>query len=383
MALPVAGPNVDVMDPHPSPDQWGARNPAPPAWPLSPPAPAARRPRTRGTAARRTPPPPAAPATAAPGPRGTAARRTRGTAAPPAPPSPPAPPAAGPAGPPPAGPPPPSPGASPPSPPKTTRRRIAAGAGVVVLSLGAGLTGGWLAGINDPAASSQTVALDSNSVDFAGDTLDVAGVVASVQSSVVSIETTMRVRQGPFVQEGQGAGTGIVIDDNGLILTNAHVVEGATDIEVTIPGDDSPRPAELVAADESADIAVIRVDDTDGLVAADLADTDTADLQVGDQVVAIGNALALEGGMTVTQGIVSALDRTIDTENGSLTGLIQTDAAISSGNSGGPLVDAAGRVIGMNTAVAQSGGGVSASNVGFAISIDTAMDVVASLGVEV
>jgi len=250
---------------------------------------------------------------------------------------------------------------------------------LVVLSLSAGLAGGWLAELNDGADTAQTVAVDRSSIDFAGETLDVADVLASVKSSVVSIETTVRVRQGPFVNEGQGAGTGIVLDGDGYILTNAHVVADATEIEVTVPGDDTPRAAELVASDESADIAVIRVEKTDGLVAADLGDS--GDLQVGDQVVAIGNALALEGGMTVTQGIVSALDRSIDTENGSLTGLIQTDAAISSGNSGGPLVNAKGEVIGMNTAVAQSGGGVSASNIGFAISIDTAMDVVNSLGV--
>jgi S1-C subfamily serine protease len=263
-------------------------------------------------------------------------------------------------------------------PPKTTRRRIAAGAGVVVLSLAAGLTGGWLVGLGDGAADPQTVTVDRASVDFAGDTLDVADVLASVQSSVVSIETAVRVR-GPFGGVAQGAGTGIVLND-GYILTNAHVVSGASDIEVTVPGDDTPRSAEFIATDDSADVAIIRVDDTDGLVAAELSDA--TDLQVGDEVVAIGNALALEGGMTVTQGIVSALDRTIDTESGSLTGLIQTDAAISSGNSGGPLVNARGEVVGMNTAVAQSSGSVSASNIGFAISIEQAMDVVASLGVD-
>ncbi|MGH9116611.1 MAG: S1C family serine protease, partial [Acidimicrobiales bacterium] len=259
-------------------------------------------------------------------------------------------------------------------------RRLVAGAGLVVLSLSAGLAGGWLAGLDDTSSNSQTVALDRNSIDFAGDTLDVADVVAGVQPSVVSIETSVRVRQGPFVQEGQGAGTGIVLNDEGYILTNAHVVADAEGIEVTVPGDDTPRSAEPVAAAESADVAVIRVDDTDGLVPAELGDA--GDLQVGDQVVAIGNALALEGGMTVTQGIVSALDRSIETSTGSLTGLIQTDAAISSGNSGGPLVNALGEVVGVNTAVAQSGGGVSASNIGFAISIETAMDVVASLGVD-
>jgi putative serine protease PepD len=113
---------------------------------------------------------------------------------------------------------------------------------------------------------------------------------------------------------------------------------------------------------------VLHVEDADGLVPASLGDP--ASVAVGDQVVAIGNALALEGGLSVTQGIVSALDRSIETEDGTLDGLIQTDAAISSGNSGGPLVDATGQVIGMNTAVAQSGDGVSAANIGFAISIE-------------
>jgi S1-C subfamily serine protease len=113
---------------------------------------------------------------------------------------------------------------------------------------------------------------------------------------------------------------------------------------------------------------VVQLDDPTGVVPAKLGSSE--DVAVGDQVVAIGNALALEGGPTVTEGIVSALNRSIDTANGTLTGLIQTDAAISSGNSGGPLVNAAGQVIGMNTAVAASSGSVNASNIGFAISID-------------
>ena len=100
---------------------------------------------------------------------------------------------------------------------------------------------------------------------------------------------------------------------------------------------------------------------------------------MGDVVLAIGNALALEGGMSVTQGIVSALDRTIETETGTLTGLVQTDAAISSGNSGGALVNAAGEVVGINTAVAASYGSVTASNIGFAIAIDDALTVASAL----
>jgi serine protease Do len=213
----------------------------------------------------------------------------------------------------------------------------------------------------------------SNNSQLAGDEIDVAAVVSALEASVVSVETTVLTRQGPFVSEGGGAGTGVVVGD-GIVLTNAHVVEDAQSVTVTATGDDEPRDAEIVGTDPSTDVAVLRVDDTDGLAVADLGSSSS--VAVGDDVVAIGNALALEGGMTVTRGIVSALDRELDSDEGTLTGLIQTDAAISSGNSGGPLVNAAGQVIGINTAVAASGGGVEASNIGFAISIDTAMDAV-------
>jgi putative serine protease PepD len=159
------------------------------------------------------------------------------------------------------------------------------------------------------------------------------------------------------------------MDDLGHILTNAHVVADATSITVTVDG--VARQARLVGADPSADIAVVQVD-PDGLVAADLA---TSSAAVGDDVVAIGNALALEGGLTVTEGIVSALDRSIETSSGTLQGLLQTDAAISSGNSGGALVNARGEVIAINTAVARSSDSVSASNIGFAIPIQDALAV--------
>jgi putative serine protease PepD len=169
-----------------------------------------------------------------------------------------------------------------------------------------------------------------------------------------------------------GAGTGIVISDDGLVLTNAHVVDGADTVTVRLDRDAAGRSAQVMAISEETDVAVVRVDDASGLVAADIA---TGGAVVGDQVVAIGNALALDGGMSVTQGIVSAVDRSIEADSGTLTDLIQTDAAISSGNSGGPLVNAAGQVIGINTAVAASSGGVQASNIGFAISITKALTV--------
>jgi S1-C subfamily serine protease len=258
------------------------------------------------------------------------------------------------------------------------RRWLAATTGVAVVSLAAGGAGGWLASeLDTPPAASESVVVQPASLGLDG-TLDVAGVVAAVQQSVVSIETTVVERRGPYATEGQGAGTGIVLAATGEILTNAHVVEGASTITVTVPGDDQPRTAELVAADPGKDLALLRVHDTSGLVAAPLGNS--SEVAVGDGVVAIGNALALEGGMSVTAGIVSALDRSINTGSGTLDGLLQTDAAISSGNSGGPLVNAVGEVIGINTAVAMSGGGVSASNIGFVIPIDTARAIAGELG---
>lgn len=302
----------------------------------------------------------------------------------------------GPAGPPPASPPPlpplahaagppPPPGAGPfgapaapaPPPPPARRphraRRAVAGAGLASLAVLGGVGGGWLAGrSDDPATTDAGVPLDRASVQLDGTPLDVASVLDRMASSVVAIETTVQTRRGPFVAEGEGAGTGIVLDDAGHVLTNAHVVNGATQVGVTLAGDSTARSAEVVGTDPGNDIAVLLVDDAEGLVPATFSDRG---VQVGDDVVAIGNALALEGGPTVTEGIVSALDRSISTESGTLTGLIQTDAAISSGNSGGPLVDAYGEVVGVNTAVASSGGGVEASNIGFVISIDQALEI--------
>jgi putative serine protease PepD len=274
----------------------------------------------------------------------------------------------------------------PPPPPAPGRRRWArtgaAVLGVAALSMGTGAIGARLVADrgSDQGSDAVTIdaidAIDNVGVDSAPSELSVAEIVDGLADSVVSIETTVRLRRGPFQAEGTGAGTGVVLDD-GYIVTNAHVIEGASEVEVTVPGSGATLVATIVGSDPANDIAVLHVDDTSGLVPAALGSSDLA--AVGDSVVAIGNALALEGGLTVTQGIVSALDRSVDTEEGTLDDLIQTDAAISSGNSGGPLVNDHGEVIGINSAVATSGGGVSASNIGFAISIDTALEVVAEL----
>lgn len=246
--------------------------------------------------------------------------------------------------------------------------------GLVAVAAGAGGVGGYVAGAlsDDSRVTTVTAEPDADATPVNYQTtpglIDIPAVLAKVESSTVAITTTVVQEQGPFRAEGEGAGTGIILDTDGHVLTNAHVVAGASEVIVTIDGDQ--RSATVLGGDSSQDIAVLRLDDPTGTVPATLADGEVA---VGDQVVAIGNALALEGSHTVTQGIVSALERSIDTQSGQLTGLIQTDAAISSGNSGGPLVNADGEVVGINTAVARSGGAVAASNIGFVIPIDQAM----------
>jgi putative serine protease PepD len=280
----------------------------------------------------------------------------------------------------------PAPGSEPVAPPTATPaaattsprpRRGLVAAGFLVVALVAGAAGGYVAGNRSTTtAPTATATVRRASLALNGQALDVASLLDAVEPSVVSVDTTIQERRGPFVSQGEGAGTGIVLDDSGHILTNAHVVAGATSITVTAAGQTTARTAHVVASDTAADVAVLAVDDASGLVPASFA---TDGVQVGDQVVAIGNALALEGGLTVTEGIVSAVDRSITTDSGTLHGLIQTDAAISSGNSGGPLVDATGHVVGMNAAVAASGNGVEASNIGFAISIHDALAVAQQL----
>jgi S1-C subfamily serine protease len=261
------------------------------------------------------------------------------------------------------------------------RRQVLGLVVVVALSTAAGGAGGWMAAgaRSQPAAVASAAAPTAQraSLDLSGETLDVAGVLAKVEPAIVSITTTITSRRGPYVSQGQGAGTGIVLTAEGQVLTNAHVIDGATSISVTLPGESTSRPADLVASDTTADLALVQIRGASGLAVAPLGSS--ADLRVGDEVVAIGNALALDGGPTVTRGIVSALGRSIQTDTGTLSGLIQTDAAISSGNSGGPLVNAEGQVIGINAAVAASSSTVAAENIGFAIAIDTADSVVARL----
>jgi putative serine protease PepD len=208
-----------------------------------------------------------------------------------------------------------------------------------------------------------------------GGRIDVAAVADRIAPSVVTISAD--VESGGLV--GGSVGTGVVITPDGQVLTNAHVVEGATEIRVRLNGETEPRPAELLAADPGNDLALLQVEGGD-LVPATFAAPDS--VRIGDEVVAIGFALDLDGEPSVTLGIVSALDRTITTANGALNGLVQTDAAISSGNSGGPLVNSAGEVVGINTAVARATATTAASNIGFAISSGEVLEVLDGLRAE-
>jgi S1-C subfamily serine protease len=205
---------------------------------------------------------------------------------------------------------------------------------------------------------------------------DIRSILAKVEPAVVSISTAgFTSRFFDLVPEG--AGTGMILTADGDVVTNAHVVAGARRIQVKLD-DGRTFEAAVVGADDAADIALLRLQGASGLPTVEVGRS--ADLQVGDAVVAIGNALALPGGPTVTTGIVSALDRTIgESLRQRLEHLIQTDAAINPGNSGGPLVNVNGQVVGMNTAVIQRTGSAEAQNIGFAIASDTFRPVVEDL----
>lgn len=211
------------------------------------------------------------------------------------------------------------------------------------------------------AAPAAAVTVPAAPAPAADSPTTVQAVLADVGPATVVI-TTRGVASGPLGRPTGGAGTGMILEADGIVVTNAHVVAGAGDIQVRFD-DGTIAAATLVGTDVSHDVAVLRLDGVDGLTTVELAPSE--ELEVGEPVVAIGNALDLDGGVTVTQGILSALDRTIRTADGELTGLVQTDASINPGNSGGPLVDADGRVVAMNTAVAGS-----AENIGFAVPAD-------------
>jgi putative serine protease PepD len=276
----------------------------------------------------------------------------------------------------------------PPPPPMSakvkSRRKLRAVARVfvvVAVGFGSGILGTIAADKWDITIGSTRISGSSNAplvtseVDSGDPSLGasvIAQVVNKLADSVVTINSQISDASG----DGEASGTGVVLTSDGEILTNAHVVEGATGVTVRFAGETEPRAATILASDPGNDLALLKIEATN-LKPATFAQPGT--IRIGDQVIAIGYALALDGGPSVTSGIISALKRTIITDSGALNGLIQTDTAISSGNSGGPLVNLRGEVVGINTAVARSDVNQAANNVGFSISVDEIGPVLAQL----
>ena len=223
-----------------------------------------------------------------------------------------------------------------------------------------------LVGVNGDTPSVDDISLQPS------DELSTVEVVKILSPSVVQI-VTETLTMGFFNQPApsQGVGTGIILDEQGHILTNNHVIAGAERITVTLSNGES-FPAVIVGGDLSTDAAVIRIDAA-GLQPAQLGNS--SELEVGEDVIAIGHALGLPGGPTVSKGVVSALGRLISTDQQvTIVDLIQTDSSINPGNSGGPLVNNRAEVIGINTALIEGGRGI-----GFAINIDDVKVVAAQL----
>ena len=242
---------------------------------------------------------------------------------------------------------------------------------------GTGFTFGCLSYFRaDAPITFQNGGVDGNSANFTdGSIADVANKVAkNVVSIVTSTKSTDFFGQS---RDASAAGTGIIVTSDGYILTNKHVINGANKVTVILDDGTTYENVEVVATDPLNDIAFLKIKDVSGLTAATLGDSKT--INVGQQVIAIGNALG-EYQNTITSGIISGTGRSVTASDGTgfntetLSDMIQTDAAINSGNSGGPLVNAAGEVIGVNTATSAS-----AENMGFAIPISSVKGMLAQL----
>lgn len=234
------------------------------------------------------------------------------------------------------------------------------------LGVGAAMLGYWLDGGQQPEVSDQ-----GSNVVISQKEADLAELVEKTSPTVVSIVTSQVSGQGFFQQEVEGAGTGIVISEDGYILTNKHVISEARSVQVVMSDGTRHSDVTIVGSDPLNDIAFLKIKNVSDLKVATLGDSGA--MRVGQDVIAIGNSLG-QYQNTVTSGIVSGLGRPVTAASSelnsrveSLTDLLQTDAAINPGNSGGPLINSAGQVVGINTAIAAD-----AQGIGFAIPINAA-----------
>jgi S1-C subfamily serine protease len=262
------------------------------------------------------------------------------------------------------------------------RRRFGA-LGLAMALVAGGVGGAAGAAIATGSSSNATAAggAAAQATAATSSTPTAAALVGKVEPALVDIIATgssesssesdgMSPWGGTTSETTEDAGTGMIIASDGLVVTNAHVIAGATTIKVIENGTTKQLPATFVGEDAAKDIALIKITGASDLPTVTLGSS--TGVVSGDSVLAIGNALNLKSGsFTVSNGIISGLDRSVSTDNGeNLTDMLQTDAAISSGDSGGALVDTAGDVIGMNTASASSSGENTAENIGFAIPVN-------------
>lgn len=252
-------------------------------------------------------------------------------------------------------------------------RRHRTAVGLTALALVAGGAGAAVATALVHAPGTGSNSTSGGALTASANPVSPGKVAAQVEPAVVDINVNIEYGQGA------AAGTGMIITSSGEVLTNNHVVDGATKIHVSIPGHKHRYLAKVIGVDPSQDVALLQIEGVSGLPTVRIGNS--ASLSVGSQVVAIGNALGLNGTPTVTAGSITAMGRTITARDfmvGSETlhGLLQTDAALAPGDSGGPLVTPSGQVVGMDTAASTSPSSQQYSNVGFAIPINRAMSIV-------
>ena len=252
---------------------------------------------------------------------------------------------------------------------------------VVSCSLLGGVAGSGLTYVmmnNEVDTTQQNTVSNVNTADvsFKNDsTLSITEAFEKVAPAVVTVSTKGVTSNGFFQQQYEGVGSGFIINEDGYILTNYHVIEGASEISVTL-SDNTTVAAKVVNYDENQDVAMLKITDSDVKIPAVVELGDSDQLRQGESVIAIGTPLSTNLSQTVTNGIVSALNRNVETESGVMQNLIQTDASINPGNSGGPLVNTRGQVVGINTMKAT---GTDTEGIGFAIPINDISDKIESL----
>ena len=251
-------------------------------------------------------------------------------------------------------------------------------AGVIVCTLCSGFIGSGVTylALKDNLTQTKTINVNPSKFDTKSEALSATEAYNKVAPAAVVV-STKSVTQGYFMhtQEVEGIGSGFIINEEGYILTNYHVIQGAQEISVTL-SNDVTTTAQVVNYDENQDLAMIKITDENVEIPATVELGDSDALQPGEEVIAIGTPLSTELSSTVTKGIISATSRSVAVESGVTMNLIQTDAAINAGNSGGPLVNTKGEVVGINSSKIS---GEAVEGIGFSIPINDIKDKIESL----